>query len=179
MSAGEPDVAPFRARERWRISPRTAEAGGSGRFVPINIRSDGFWGVLVRVGATDDPAILTEREVRYRMATSRPYLFRSAGQPRLSGIEHVEAEPPPERLRFGLPPGPYSVEVTIIAWGDEPRNTLADGSPRVAPSGRDNLAELSPPRHPGGRDRPDKDEAGSQRLCPRGRRRPIDGAPPA
>jgi hypothetical protein len=105
---------------------RHIRAGG---LVPINIRSDGAFGVLVRVGDHDAPAELTERESRHCLVASKPYLFLSSGQVWLSGIEAVCAEAWPGTVQFSLPVDRYSVAIHLIAWEDEPGSINADGTP--------------------------------------------------
>jgi hypothetical protein len=101
----------------------------TGALVPINIRSDGAFGVLVRIGGLGELAHLTEREDRYRLVTSDAYLFHSSGRLWLSGIEDVGAEPGPETVRYDLPEGRYSVVIHLIAWEDEPGSVNEDGTP--------------------------------------------------
>lgn len=101
----------------------------TGALVPINIRSDGAFGVVVRIGEVDRPARLTERERRHCLLTSDAYLLHSSGQVWLSGIEAVEAEAAPETVRFDLPEGRYSVVIHLIAWEDEPGSVNEDGTP--------------------------------------------------
>jgi len=101
----------------------------TGSLVPINIRSDGAFGVLVRIGGPDRSAQLTERESKHRLVGSETYLFQSSGQVWLSGIEAVGAEAWPETVQFELPAGRYSVAIHVIAWEDEAGSVNADGTP--------------------------------------------------
>ncbi|MFD5078912.1 hypothetical protein [Streptomyces sp. NPDC058371] len=101
----------------------------AGAFVPINIRCDGAFGVLVRIGAVGRPAELTEQEGRYCLATSDAYLLHSSGQAWLSGIEAVGAEAWSETVQFDLPAARYSVVIHLIAWEDEPGSHNEDGTP--------------------------------------------------
>ena len=101
----------------------------TGSLVPINIRSDGAFGVLVRIGGPDRSARLTERESRHRLVSSETYLFPSSGRVWLSGIEAVGAKAWPETVQFDLPAGRYSVAIHVIAWEDEEGSVNADGTP--------------------------------------------------
>jgi len=64
---------------------------GAGALVPVNIGSDGAFQVKARIGSTTAPAQLDERETRYQLVFSEPYLFISSGSAVISGIEHVSA----------------------------------------------------------------------------------------
>lgn len=98
-------------------------------LVPLDIESDGCWGVLVRVGTWQQPARLTDHESEYRLVTSEPYAYRSEGATCLSGIEAVHVEPWPDVVRVPLAEGRYRVVVHLIAWEDEPGSVGADGDP--------------------------------------------------
>ncbi|MFF3415364.1 hypothetical protein ACFYW9_11770 [Streptomyces sp. NPDC002698] len=100
-----------------------------GALVPINIRSDGAFGVLVRTGEVGLLARLTERESRHRLVTSDAYLLHSSGQVWLSGVEAVGAEVWPGTVQCDLPAGRYSVVIHLIAWEDEPGSVDEDGTP--------------------------------------------------
>ncbi|MET8586417.1 hypothetical protein ABZX39_36955 [Streptomyces collinus] len=101
----------------------------AGALVPVNIRSDGAFGVLVRIGGVGRLAQLTERERRHCLVTSDAYLLHSSGQVWLSGIEAVGAEAWPGTVQCHLPAGRYSVVIHLIAWEDEPGSVNADGTP--------------------------------------------------
>lgn len=101
----------------------------SGALVPINIRSDGAFGVLVRIGVSGRFAQLTEREHRHRLVTSDAYLLHSSGQVWLSGIEAVGAHAWSDTVQFDLPVGRYSVVIHLIAWEDEEGSVNTDGTP--------------------------------------------------
>ncbi|MFD8080847.1 hypothetical protein ACFV4F_04015 [Kitasatospora sp. NPDC059722] len=100
----------------------------AGALVPINIRSDGAFGVVVRAGSAAADARLTERESAYVVVSSKPYLLRSRGVACLSGIEAVAGEPWPDTVRLDLADGDHSVVVHLIDWEAEPGST-ADGKP--------------------------------------------------
>ena len=100
-----------------------------GAFVPINIQSDGAFACEVRYGDTNSPAELSEREKKFLVVASDRYLFRSAGESFISGIEHVEREPGSGVGRLCIPAGCYSAIVHIIGWDDEPGAKTADGKP--------------------------------------------------
>ncbi|MET9834843.1 hypothetical protein ABZ078_37445 [Streptomyces sp. NPDC006385] len=101
----------------------------TGALVPVNIRSDGAFGVVVRIGEVGRPAQLTERESRHCLVASDAYLLHSAGQVWLSGIEAVGDDACSETVRFDLPVGRYSVVIHLIAWEDEPGSVNEDGTP--------------------------------------------------
>lgn len=101
----------------------------AGSLVPINIRNDGAFEVLVRFGGPDRPPQLTERERAHRLIGSDAYLFCSSGRVWLSGIEAVGAEAWPEVVQFDLPAGRYSVVIHLIAWEDEVCGVNEDGTP--------------------------------------------------
>lgn len=108
-----------------RVNERLGDAIGSGELVPVNIQSDGAFGVRV---ATDPPD-LTEREQTYAVVTSEPYLLAlTGGELCLSGIEGVgDVDRAP--LRVTLPDGRYAVRATIVAWDEEPGGRGPDGNP--------------------------------------------------
>lgn len=49
----------------------------AGAFVPVNIGADGAFQVAARVGSTSAPVGPTDRERRYLVASSDPYVFIS------------------------------------------------------------------------------------------------------
>ena len=80
------------------VNDRLQDAIANGELVPVNIGSDGAWGVRVAVA----PDALTERERTYAVVTSEPYLLVvSCGEACLSGIEAV-GDPASAALRFPL-----------------------------------------------------------------------------
>jgi hypothetical protein len=89
----------------------------------------------VRVAVAPDGA--TQREARYTVVTSEPYLFVADGGPiLLSGIEGV-GDPASSPMTLSLPEGRYAVRATIVAWDEEPGAPGADGLP-----GPDALADF-------------------------------------
>jgi hypothetical protein len=118
------DVDGYEAWEE-RVNERLAEAIRSGELVPIGVRGDGAFGVRVAVA----PDAATEREARYTVVTSEPYLLMADGGPIfLSGIEAVgNAESSPVTL--SLAPGRYSVRASIVGWDEEPGGRGHDGLP--------------------------------------------------
>lgn len=144
------------AREE-RVNGRLAEAIQTGELVPIGIQGDGAFGVRVAVA----PDRATERETRYAVVTSQPYLLIADGGPVfLSGVEAVgDAKSSPVTLT--LPAGRYAVRVTIVGWDEEPGARGRDGRPgpsaladflvRITPSAEDETfrtrqATFDPPR---------------------------------
>jgi hypothetical protein len=139
-----------------RVNDRLSEAIQSGELVPIGIEGDGAFGVRVAVA----PDGATERETRYAVVTSEPYLLVADGGPVfLSGVEAVGDEPS-SPVTLELPEGRYAVRATIVAWDEEPGargpdglpgpNALADFLVCIAPSAGDetfrtNEATFDPP----------------------------------
>jgi len=113
--------------EAWeeRVNERLAEAIHSGELVPVGIQGDGAFGVRVAVA----PDKATEREARYALVTSEPYLLVADGGPIfLSGIEAVgDAQSSP--VTRSLAQGRYSVRASIVAWDEEPGGRGPDGLP--------------------------------------------------
>lgn len=108
-----------------RVNDRLPEAIRSGELVPVGIQGDGAFGVRIAVA----PDKATEREARYTVATSQPYLRVSDGGPLfLSGIEAVGDEQR-SPVTLVLPGGRYAVRASIVAWDEEPGARRADGLP--------------------------------------------------
>ncbi len=119
----------------------------SGAFVPINIGSDGAYEIEVRVGAADNPAVLSAREAKYLVAESEPYLFRSTGRLCVSGIEHVDGKPGKNVGALSLPAGDYAVKLHLIGWDCEPGMTNDGGTPKEG--ALPDFVALVNPRPPG------------------------------
>jgi hypothetical protein len=100
----------------------------AGHLVPLNVGSDGTYGVVVRVGSVSEPAALTEREFRYLYLTSEPYLLVSSGRAVVSGIEHVSGDAA-TGLAVAVPAGRWSVTVSVLDWELEPDAVDAGGRP--------------------------------------------------
>lgn len=101
------------------------DAVAAGDLVPINVESDGSWGLRV-ANSTDG---LTDREREYEVVTSEPYLLVVAGgKAHLSGLEDV-GTPASAPLELALPDGRYAVRVTIVDWDREPGARGPDGRP--------------------------------------------------
>jgi len=98
----------------------------TGAFVPINIEADGAFQVLVRVG---ESATLIEREARYLVVTSKPYLFVSTGEARVCGIERVGHPVEHDGFALEVPAGRWAVTVHMIDWAKEPGSRDQDGRP--------------------------------------------------
>ena len=110
------------------VNDRLEDAIANGELVPVNIGTDGAWGVRVAVA----PDGLTEREGTYAVVTSEPYLLVvSGGEACLSGIEAV-GDPAFAALRIPLADGRYAVRTTIVAWNEEPGALAADGRPTTS-----------------------------------------------
>jgi hypothetical protein len=91
-----------------------------GALVPLNVGGDGSFQVVVRDGA------LSERESRYRLVSSQPYLLVSNGAVALGGLEDVGLGEP---TLLPLDAGRYALTVHLIDWGAEPGARNPDGSP--------------------------------------------------
>ncbi|MFF2553459.1 hypothetical protein ACFVUS_20845 [Nocardia sp. NPDC058058] len=113
----------------------------TGKLVPLNILADGRFGVLVRVDATG-AAELTARERKYLQESSEPYLFRSTGTAKVSGIESVGAFDDTEAsvadmvpTEIDLPAGDYAVTVHLLDWEAEPgaMDDEGDATPSALP----------------------------------------------
>lgn len=109
-----------------RVDDRVPEAIAAGEFVPLNVGSDGAWGVRVAIA----PGGLTDRERRYLVVTSESYLLvSSGGVVHVSGIEQIGDEDSPGVV---LTDARYAVQVSLIAWEDEPGAKNPDGTPTAA-----------------------------------------------
>ena len=102
----------------------------AGHFVPINIGSDGVFEVELRIGSAAATAALSDRELKFLVVKSQPYLFRSQGNLHLSGIECVNGEPDCQSASsISLLPGDWEATIYLVSWDDEPGAKNADGSP--------------------------------------------------
>lgn len=118
------DVDGYDAWEE-QVNDRLPDAIQSGELVPVGIQSDGAFGVCVAVA----PDAANERETRYAVVTSEPYLLVADGGPiYLSGVEAV-GDPSLAPITLSLPEGRYAVRATIVAWDDEPGMRTPDGLP--------------------------------------------------
>ncbi len=104
----------------------------AGHFVPINTNHgiDGAFAVQLRVGAADAPAELTERESKFLLAESSPYLFLCTGRMCVSALEKVEARPGPNVGSAEATAGRYVVKVCFIGWDEEPDMKDKKGRPK-------------------------------------------------
>lgn len=107
------------------VNERLPDAIAAGEFVPLNIGSDGAWGVRV----TSSAKALSDRERQYEAVTSDPYLLVvSGGEAALSGVEHVGFSSN-AALRIPLDDGRYAVRSTLVSWDEEPGAFGDDGRP--------------------------------------------------
>lgn len=134
------DVGDYDAWER-RVNGRLDDAIARGELVPVGIQADGAYGVRTVV-APDAPS---EREARYTVVTSEPYLLDADDSfVHLSGIEFV-GDTGSCAATLSLPAGRYAVRASIVAWDEEPGALGPDGRPgpdalpdflvSIAPSG--------------------------------------------
>lgn len=122
--AAFPDVKGYDAWET-SVNDRLGQATRLGELVPVGIQGDGAFAVRVAVA----PDSVSEREARYAVVTSEPYLFgANGGRAHLSGLEGVgDVDNSP--LTMVLPNGTYAVRVTLVAWDEEPDARNRDGAP--------------------------------------------------
>lgn len=108
-----------------RVNERLDDAIARGEIVPVGIQGDGAFAVRVATA----PSGLSDREQRFTVVTSDPYLLSTpGGQTFLTGVESVgNRDNAP--LAFALAPGRYAVRVTLVAWDDEPGAKDDDGNP--------------------------------------------------
>jgi len=102
----------------------------AGDFVPIKINADGCFGCELRIGTSNTPVALTDREAKYCVVKSEPYLFVSSGTLCVSGIEHVHGTPDEPVGVLKVPKGRYAVTVHLIGWDDEPGMKDKQGNPK-------------------------------------------------
>lgn len=101
----------------------------AGALVPVYIRSDGAFQFLVRVGTASQPPALTSRERQHLLVSSQPYRYLSDGAARLTGIEHIGADPGSDTPVLTVPAGPHAVTVHLIDWSAEPGASDDQGKP--------------------------------------------------
>ncbi|GGT97353.1 hypothetical protein [Streptomyces lateritius] len=100
-----------------------------GALVPVSIGGDGAYGFTVR--GVPEPGRLGEREERFRLVSSQPYLRVPDGRVALGGLEAVGEYTGADRLEFPLAPGRYAVRIHLIDWKAEPGSQGPDGKPRA------------------------------------------------
>jgi hypothetical protein len=98
-----------------------------GAFVPINIGGDGIFQVTVRGG--QGHAGLSEREARYVLVSSQPYLLDSHGTISLGGLESVGGSLRQDSIKVPIESGRYSVSVHLVDWKAEPGAFASTGKP--------------------------------------------------
>lgn len=113
----------------------------AGVFVPINFGGGGAYQFTVRYG--DQAGGLTEREGRYRLVSSKPYLLIARGQTALGGLEAVGQYSGIDPLVLPTEPGRYAVTIHLIDWKAEPGTADPDGKPTTRVLS-DFIIEVSP-----------------------------------
>jgi hypothetical protein len=103
---------------------RQIRAGG---FVPINVGGSGAFQVALRGRSAE--TTLSDRQTRYRLVSSEPYLLVSHGDLELGGLESVGSYSGAPKVHIPLAEGSYSVVVHLLDWKAEPGSTDADGKP--------------------------------------------------
>ena len=63
---------------------------------------------------------------------SQSYLYCSRGTAHLTGIQHIESNPPPIIASLSVPEGNYNVTVNMLDWDTKPGAKDADGKPTGA-----------------------------------------------
>jgi hypothetical protein len=101
----------------------------AGELVPVNIRSDGAFQFLIRVGTPGQAPALTSRERAHLLASSQPYLYLSDGAACLTGLERICADPGQGTAALTVPVGPNAVTVHLIDWPAEPGARDRQGKP--------------------------------------------------
>ena len=129
------DITSYQAWERALLDEQDiARRVHAGDLAPVSIGADGAFAFTVRAGPPGAVA-LTSREQRYLRASSRPYLYVSAGVACLSGIEDISADPGPAVTTLAVPAGRCAVTIHLIDWAAEPGATDQRGraSPAALP----------------------------------------------
>jgi len=86
------------------------------KFVPVNINADGVFEFEVKYAEK-----LNERERKYLLVSSKPYIIENSGILKVSGIEFVKNEIKDINcISLEIPKGTYSVVVHLIDWKAEP-----------------------------------------------------------
>lgn len=98
-----------------------------GAFVPLNVGGDGAFQIAVRGGLSG--AELSDREARYVLVSSKPYLLDSHGSVALGGLESVGGALRQDSIVFPVEAGRYSVTVHLLDWKAEPGSLTPDGDP--------------------------------------------------
>jgi hypothetical protein len=95
-------------------------------FVPINIRQDGSFEFQVKINDK-----LDNREEKYLLVKSKPYLFQTAGKIKLCGIEKIEKNiKENDCLTLDIEKGKYTINICLIQWDQEPNMRLENGTPK-------------------------------------------------
>jgi hypothetical protein len=95
-------------------------------FVPINIGSDGVFEFNIKMNEN-----LTDREKKYVIASSEPYLIKSNGILKISGIEYIDKNIREEQcISVKIEPSMYSVIIRLIDWKQEMGMVQSDGKPK-------------------------------------------------
>jgi len=94
-------------------------------FVPINLNTDGVFGFEVLFEEN-----LNEREKKYLLVSSKPYIIESSGILKISGIEFIENQIKDNNcISLAIPKGTYSVVINLIDWKAEPNMVNEKGFP--------------------------------------------------
>jgi hypothetical protein len=100
-----------------------------GKFVPINIQSDGCFQFAIRTGNTENLEHLNARETQYIVVSSESYLFDIEGNAFVSGFEHISGDHLENLPNFSLNKGRYVVNIHMLDWQAEPGSTDVNNQP--------------------------------------------------
>jgi hypothetical protein len=100
-----------------------------GKFIPINIQSDGGFQFVVRIGNAENFENLNARESQYIVVSSESYLFDNEGNAFISGFEHISGDHLENLPNFSLDKGRYVVNIHMLDWETEPGSTDENGQP--------------------------------------------------
>lgn len=100
-----------------------------GKFVPINIQSDGGFQFVVRIGNVQNLEKPDTRESQYSFVSSEAYLFDTDGDAYVSGFEHISGNYLENLPNFSLKKGRYVVNVYMLDWEAESGSKDENGQP--------------------------------------------------
>jgi hypothetical protein len=98
-----------------------------GKFVPINIQSDGGFQFIVRIGNAENLENLNVRESQYIVVSSESYLFDIEGNAFVSGVEHISGNHLGNLPNFSLDKGRYVVNIHMLDWQEKPGSSDENG----------------------------------------------------
>ena len=96
----------------------------AGHLVPMSL-GDGVFSVELRQGSPDS---MSQREQKYLLVPSQPYLLISNGRILISSLEQVGVDSR-NFLELDLAAGRYTVHIQLIDWTEEPGSKDDNGKP--------------------------------------------------